>query len=270
LRAKRKNIRQKEKVERIERTINGNDIIIQGENTLKAALKKFIDLQAIDLKIKKFDAQIADGHDELKVRRDAITQQEKIIAELEERISNNERHCRELEAEITDETAKIKERKNKLMAAQNNREYQILTKEIEDGERNCKQHEDETVQLMELLESLKASMEEKKTVCEEESAILAKEEAKVVKLEKSLQTKRDKAIKDRDKKTSKADPSRLKKYEKLRERRDGIAVVQAVDYVCQGCFMNIPPQLFNEVLKQEDFLSCPTCNRLMFSHGYDG
>jgi len=33
---------------------------------------------------------------------------------------------------------------------------------------------------------------------------------------------------------------------------------------CLGCFMNIPPQLFIEVMKNSRLITCPSCNRIFF------
>ncbi|MGH7828550.1 MAG: C4-type zinc ribbon domain-containing protein [Candidatus Binatia bacterium] len=35
--------------------------------------------------------------------------------------------------------------------------------------------------------------------------------------------------------------------------------------MCQGCYMNIPPQLWNEILKNERLNLCPSCHRILYS-----
>ncbi len=55
----------------------------------------------------------------------------------------------------------------------------------------------------------------------------------------------------------------LRKYDTLRQRRKGLAVVNVVDGVCQGCFMAIPPQLFNRLLRGDELFDCPTCQRII-------
>ena len=56
----------------------------------------------------------------------------------------------------------------------------------------------------------------------------------------------------------------LRKYDMLRTRRNGKAVVGVVKGVCQGCFMSIPPQHFNNILKGDRMLDCPTCQRILY------
>ena len=49
-----------------------------------------------------------------------------------------------------------------------------------------------------------------------------------------------------------------------KEPKYGLAVTGVTRGVCRGCNMNIPPQMFNQLLKEEELLSCPTCNRMMY------
>jgi predicted nucleic acid-binding Zn-ribbon protein len=53
-------------------------------------------------------------------------------------------------------------------------------------------------------------------------------------------------------------------YIELREKRNGVAVSNAKNGVCLGCFMNIPPQLFIEVTKNKQLIQCPSCGRILY------
>jgi len=52
-------------------------------------------------------------------------------------------------------------------------------------------------------------------------------------------------------------------YERIR-RRNGVVIVQARNELCTGCNMNIPPQLFNEVLTSKRMIQCPNCQRILY------
>jgi hypothetical protein len=41
-------------------------------------------------------------------------------------------------------------------------------------------------------------------------------------------------------------------------------VVNVVQGVCQGCFMSIPPQQYNMLLKGDKIFECPTCQRIIY------
>ena len=227
-------------------------------------IKNLMDLQAIDLQIQQLDEKVATGVDELNSRNNSIEEHKASIEDYKERLESGEKRHRELEGQITDEEARLKDRQTKLMSVQTNREYQSLLKEIEDTKQANKQREDELVLLMEQTESIKNKIEELTTLCQNEQDSLTEQAEKVKSAAQTISNKRNKIEKTRDKQAKKVNGKFLKRYEMLRERRNGLAVAGVTRGVCRGCNMNIPPQLFNNLLREDEILSCPTCNRMMY------
>jgi len=56
----------------------------------------------------------------------------------------------------------------------------------------------------------------------------------------------------------------ISRYERIKKRNKGIGVTFVWKAVCNGCHMNIPPQLYNEVQRSEELFSCPNCNRIIY------
>lgn len=231
---------------------------------MKVDIGNLLQLQTIDFEISKLDEEMLDGVADLEDRQKTIDERKVTIAEQEEKLVNCEARARELETEIEDETVRIKDRQTKLMNVQTNREYQSILKEIEDAKRGVKQREDEGLQLVEQVETIKARVEEQQNLCGAEEELLAEASAKLQAATKKLTTKRNKVVKSRTAKVKDVDAALLKRYELLSSRREGQALAGVTDGVCKGCYMNIPPQMFIELQKEEEMLSCPTCNRIMF------
>ena len=231
---------------------------------MKVDIGNLLQLQVIDLEIGKLEEEMSEGVADLEIRRKTIEERQGTIAGLEEKLASCEVRRRELDAEVADETARIKDRQTKLMNVQTDREYKSLLKEIEDAKRGVKQREDETVQLLEQTEAIQGRLEEQKNLCEAEEKLLAEATEKVEAATKTLTTQKNKVIKSRDAKVKDVDTALLKKYELLRSRRGGQALAGVTNGVCKGCYMNIPPQLFIELQKEQQMLCCPTCNRIMF------
>jgi len=59
----------------------------------------------------------------------------------------------------------------------------------------------------------------------------------------------------------------VKLYNTLKEKRQGVGVVGVKQETCQGCFVNVPPQLFIEVQKNNALVRCPHCNRILYWEG---
>jgi len=55
-----------------------------------------------------------------------------------------------------------------------------------------------------------------------------------------------------------------RKYEMILSRRGGLAVVEVRSGICQGCRMRVPPQLFNQIQRNEEVILCPSCQRMLF------
>ena len=58
-------------------------------------------------------------------------------------------------------------------------------------------------------------------------------------------------------------PDILSIYERVK-KRNGFVLAIARNEVCTGCYMNIPPQLFNEVLTLSRLIQCPNCQKFLY------
>jgi len=233
-------------------------------DTLKNDIKCLMELQAIDLQVIQLDKKMAAGYAEVEKRKAKLEERQAGIEKLQTKLENGDMRRRELEAEVEDEVVKLKDRQTKLMNVQTNREYQSLLKEIEDAKSSNKRREEEIVKLMELSETCQKELEEQANVCKAEEKLLAEETEKVEKQVAEFNSEKAKIAKLRDAKAKGIAGNYLKKYELLLQKRNGLAIVGVTNGVCRGCHMNIPPQLFNNLLREEELLSCPTCNRMMY------
>jgi predicted nucleic acid-binding Zn-ribbon protein len=231
---------------------------------LNELIEQLVALQEIDLVIDKIDGEIKQEQDELDGRISALAERQERIKEQEAAIEELEKERRTLEDEMSDKIAHVKERQSKMMQVQTSREQTALLKEIEDAKRNVKENEEKIVSIMEQVEKLAAEAGEEKTILKTEKSQVDSRKKKVKKivddLNKGRKTKRAK----RDKQAGAINGTMIQKYEILRERRNGLAIVNVLEGVCQGCFMNLPPQKYNMLLRGDQVLECPSCQRLIY------
>ncbi|MEN8135444.1 MAG: C4-type zinc ribbon domain-containing protein [Thermodesulfobacteriota bacterium] len=232
---------------------------------MKEEIKRLKALQEVDLEIGKVEKELAAGSEELSNRQESIEKHKADIAENTGKLEDGAVRRRELEAEVEDAQLMIKERQNKLMKVQTNREYQSILKEIDDAKSTNRQREDELVRLLEQAEFLEKKKDEQVALCEEEEAQYKEDSAQLEKESAELDTQMAKFQKSRATKVKKVKAALLRKYEQIRAKRDGLAMVGVNRGVCHGCFMNVPPQLYNELLKEEELHACPACNRLLYN-----
>ena len=231
---------------------------------MKEQINNLRELQEVDLAIDRIDTTIAAGDKDLQNQRTAIAGLQCAIAAYREKLASAAERRQLLEAEMQEAQALVKDRQNKMMKVQTNREYQSLLKEIEDAKNANRQREEELLRLLEQDEYLQKNDAEQSALLAGAEASLAEQtasrEAEAVK----LATKRQKITKEREAKAKKIKADVLRKYERIRASRDGLAMAGVNRGVCYGCYMNVPPQLYNDVLREDKVHSCPTCNRMLY------
>jgi len=171
---------------------------------------------------------------------------------------------RQYEREIQELDGKIEKSSTKLTQIKSNKEYTAALKEIDDLKSIKFQTEERALQMMETAEELeqkckgqKDTLKTLKAQCEKDKEAVKKE---LHELDKDLEAME----KERNQLCCDFDQSLLKKYLFLKERKGGLAVSSVVTGVCQTCHMGIPPQKFNELIRGNDLMTCPHCNRIIY------
>jgi predicted nucleic acid-binding Zn-ribbon protein len=231
---------------------------------LNELLTQLVSLQAIDLEIDQIDNAIKSEQSGLDERMSALAQREALINELQENISSQQKESRTLEAEMADKMDHVRERQSKMMQVQTGREQTALLKEIEDAKKSAKENEEKIMAFMESMEKMTIQMEEEKNLLKGEKKLVTEETNKVRANIESINKGKKKKDTKRNDQAGKIKKSLLRKYDTLRQHRNGLAVVNVVDGVCQGCFMSLPPQRYNMLLKGDEIFDCPTCQRLNY------
>jgi hypothetical protein len=171
---------------------------------------------------------------------------------------------REKERVLQEDGQKVMEKRMRMNRIKNIKELQALQREIDQIKQHNTQLEEELMKVLEELEgraaALKAKEEEVKKL-EEEWAEKRKElEAQLSGIERAVAESAStrKAI------AAQLESHLIERYELIFSRRGGMAVVTVSGGICQGCFMNIPPQLWNEIMKSERLNLCPSCHRILY------
>ena len=151
-----------------------------------------------------------------------------------------------------------------LFRSKTNEEYRALLKESDYLKKANTAREDEILALMESLENLVEENVKLKVWLEEERASLNKRKKEIEGLiRKSLD---DSEILDIERRSILKDipGAYTALYNRVYAGRNGKAVVAAADGICQECHLQIPPQDFNELQRNEKVQVCPNCQRIIF------
>ena len=179
-------------------------------------------------------------------------------------LQSNESGRRSLERDLKELEEKISKFKGKTQEIKTNKEYQTLLKEIEQVEGERSGVEEKILFLMEEADKLReVIVSRKKWVQEEEKVYLGEKEK--VESEFAVMTQDLETLKQGQSDISqKVEPSLVPGYQKLLATRKGLAVVPLRGEHCSGCHMNIPPQFYTEVKKNDKIHHCPNCLRVLY------
>jgi uncharacterized protein len=231
---------------------------------LKKNLLLLIELQECDSQLVNFSTKkiklpgkIAKLDEEFNVFKNGIEQNKRKYDELKARHAESETKIKK----INEGMVKTKER---LLEVKNNKEYQAMLKENEIAESSRGDIETEIISILEELDKI---------------SLLVKKDEEILSQRRKEYEAEKKIIED-DLSTIDADAGSweqkradlrkevsadiLARYEKVKNRNNGVGVISVWKQVCSGCHMNIPPQLYNELQKTTELLSCPNCNRIMY------
>jgi len=237
----------------------------EGE-ALKEQLELLKQLQCIDTILSKIEVKRRDVPKALqrlakeRARREQGFEKERLsLKKVDEDKRKNEQKLKE-------ENERLRKSQDKLTAVKTNREYHAVLKEIEDIDHTANELETEILKCMEEADRIGQMLKKEESgyldwvsQSEEQQRELQEEILTCDKEAASLEEQRLRIV-------EKIDPSLLTRYERLRERRQGLAVVAVVEGLCQGCNINIPPQQTIELQKNPCIImNCPFCNRIIFS-----
>ena len=232
--------------------------------TMNDQLKQLIELQKVDAAILLIQRTLDNIPKKIREVEFPLNEAESHLKRVQETLDDLEKRKRDKEHELDDITERIDKIKSRVTEIKTNKEYQAHLKEIESVEKERSQIEDEILVIMEEIESASQKVEKEKNIMKQnkEKVDLKKNELDAEKMqsEKEMDAKRE----IRSHIAASIDEDLYREYISILESRGGSAVFEAQAEICQGCNMNIPPQLFVEVKRNERIIHCPQCHRILF------
>lgn len=170
-------------------------------------------------------------------------------------------------AELKERTEGLSRARRKVAQSTNMKESQASEREVEANRRAIKEREEDLRRIGEAMEAKTASLVEREKDFEEAKQLLqGREETAKTRLAE-LSVERDKLLGGRDEIVSKVPKAVIRQYDRLKGPLV-TAVAIIADGTCPACRISLPPQLYNEIRRGDDFHRCPQCRRLIIFKEY--
>ncbi|MDO4839635.1 MAG: C4-type zinc ribbon domain-containing protein [Desulfovibrionaceae bacterium] len=223
-------------------------------------------LQKVDDEIHEIEKSLEKGPKELEKVEARFAQVQEIRNKIQDKLDHMQKQKQQLTRESEEEYERQKKSKDKLMATGNEREYNAVTREIDNIEKSAQGRERELTAIQEELNTQNAMLDETQ---KEYVDLQVEVESLRSKIEKN-QAEADRSLKKLRKRRTECtqDISRpiLLRYEFIRERLEHPVIVALKDPICPSCHISVPPQTYNDLLRGGQIMSCPNCQRLIVSY----
>lgn len=230
----------------------------------RAQINTLVELQNIDLettRIRSFLENIPPIITQLEAQ---LNEFEQAIIEKESIIFALKKEYRSMESDVQMNRDRIRKNNERLVSVKTNKEYHAILKENEELSRKNSGFEDEMLKKLDFLEEEEKAIVESRTELEEMKHQALEKRASLNQEEEKEREKLDSLLLSREEISSKVDPKIMKRFNLSKGQTNGNGVAAVISSVCQGCNMNIPPQMYNELQRCNSLELCPWCHRIIY------
>ena len=224
-----------------------------------------VKLQKIDTEAQKLQSFLK----EIPVRIGILDERlEKFVRSVEEDenvISELNKKYRTYESDVQMNLGKIQKSQDKLRSVKTNKEYQSSLKEIEDIKSKNSKIEDEMLEFLERIEDAEKDLNERKQRYSQIVDDANREKDSINRDTEIRQKDLAQLGSARDVVADSLDGAIFDIFNRVKAKQaDGVAIAEVKDEVCQGCNLNIPPQMYIDLQHRNSLKNCPSCERIIY------
>lgn len=223
--------------------------------------------------LQELDATLFSVKDELRRlplerdRRRAEIESKRITAtEIERQMRDLQTRVKEIEDLTTVHRQRIRKLEGEAASSRGDAALHVAFQhEIKSLKREVGEAEDEGLELVERMDAFKAQRGTVDEEIAELERVFAEFNANVEKELGEAQARHDELVAERKQRLGGAvPPDLLSTYDKLVDVREGMAIAELIDKVCQGCYISVPPNTFVRIARGTEVVQCPSCDRILY------
>lgn len=226
--------------------------------------EKLINLQKLDKEITDVSLFLENIPSKIEEINKKIETSSQIVTLAKEKMIQNQKKRRDLEAAVKDIKEQISKYNRQLNEVKTNREYSILLKEIEEAKQKDNDMEEEIISEMLSADEIEDEIKTASQKYSEAEEKFSKEKDVLQQEKKKFEAKRDKLNQKKEKLVPKIPSDQVSLYLKIYKRNSGIALSPVKEEFCSLCHLRIRPQVINELKGKEKIILCENCGRILY------
>ncbi|MBU0549013.1 MAG: hypothetical protein KJ838_01655 [Candidatus Omnitrophica bacterium] len=231
---------------------------------LKKQIRLLVRLQSADTQVYSLEKEKENIPIHLKEQDEEFARKKDNLAQLEKKGLDLQKKKKEIELDIASKEEESCKKQNQLYQLKTNKEYTAKLKEIETAKADISSFEDKILVLFDEIDKFKKEKEKEKQFLVQEEEKNKEEKAKIDLRKKEIEDRLAQFRSQRTQSAEQIDQEILSKYERIVNSRDHLAIVKVADNACQGCFMQVSPQVINLIRMYDNLVVCETCQRILY------
>lgn len=216
-----------------------------------------IETASVQAQLAGFPRQLAELDARVKVSAEAMSRAVGCMTEIQQAYRSQETEAKVIQSRIV-------KSEEKLRSVKTNKEYQSSLKEIEDLKTALSAIEDRMIACLDEMDQVKLLIAAQERERERLTRDSEAQKGQICQSALAAQKQLDRLNDERAKIIAVIAPDLLKTYETVKQNSGGVAIAVVRNAVCLGCHLNLPPQMFHDLLHFDKLLVCPHCERLIY------
>ena len=226
-------------------------------------LEKLVQLQRTETRLKELQAALDDVPRQRDAQEQALLAERGRLDAARSELEHSQRTRRQKEGELQALETRRDKYKGQLREVKTNKEYTAMLHEIEGVEREIRAVEDAILVELERAEGLETAVRNEQADFRQAEERHKAELARLAVQQRQLEEQLAAAQAERDGVAAGLPGEMVERFQRVAKVR-GTAVAEAKDGLCLQCHVQLRPQLFMEVKRNEELIQCPSCSRVLF------
>ena len=231
---------------------------------MNSDLEKLIDLQQVDARIAALRTEVAALPKHVHEIEAKLAGSKSKVEAAQAAMKADEAAKRKHEGDIQDQQQKISKYRDQSLNVKTNHEYKALMDEIKFAEDKIAASEDKILEIMVAADARKESLKQAEAALKTDTAENEKEKESA-RLRTAEDEKELAELGERRKQLrSGVSEDSLRHYDRVLKLRGSALSAVHEDQMCSACRILLRPQVFQEVMANEQFIACDYCSRILY------
>ncbi len=231
---------------------------------MNSNLQNLLDLQEVDARIAAIRAEIAALPKEVARIEAKLAGSKAAVDAAQAAMKADEAARRKHESDIKDQQEKVSKYRDQSLKVKTNQEYKALMSEIEHAEAEIRKLEDKILEIMVAADTRKEGLKQAEAALKADTAANEKEKEHARRQTAEDEKQLDELSAQRKQLRSGVEEETLTHYDRVLKLRGSVMAAVYEDESCSACRVRLRPQVFQDVMSNQQIVTCFYCNRILY------